>query len=379
VRVVLLEGGWIVAGVLFCLFGTRGAAAGADAAGYRPLDAQAYLLFLLAPALLAFVWRWPRAVLAATTVLVATYLARDYPGGPIYLVTVTAAAMLGWAQPLRRALPVVAATSVALVAAAAVHVNGASVLASTLSLLTWSLVPVIPWALTSLVRINRASTRQAAVQAHRHQIDEERIRIAREVHDVVGHSLAVISLQAGVALHVGQRRPEQTQVALQAIARSSRDALAELRGTLAVLRGEAPALESGPGIDDLAVLVAEFTATGQHVHLSVTDRPEGLPASHELAVYRIVQESLTNAARHAGAPPTLVVVACTARDVTVDVCDEGPCGTARDHATGSPSRGSGLTGMHERCDALGGTLEAGRRREGGWRVHAVLPYQVVGA
>jgi len=376
VRVVLLEGGWIVAGVLFCLFGTRGAAAGADAAGYRPLDAQAYLLFLLAPALLAFVWRWPRAVLAATTVLVATYLARDYPGGPIYLVTVTAAAMLGWAQPLRRALPVVAATSVALVAAAAVHFNGASVLASTLSLLTWSLVPVIPWALTSLVRINRASTRHAAVQAHRHQVDEERMQIARELHDVLGHSLAVISLQAGVALHVEARRPEQAHLALEAIVRSSREALTELRGTLSVLRGEDAPCAPASGIADLPALVAGFTATGQDVRLSVTGGADGLPTAHEAAVYRIVQESLTNTARHAGAARTQVSVARTAEAVTVEVCDAGAGAGAPGQA---PSHGSGLVGMRERCSALGGTLHAGPRREGGWRVHAELPYQVVGA
>ena len=281
--------------MLFSLFGTRGAASDSSASDYRSLDPAAYVLFLLAPALLVLVRRWPRAVLAVTTVLVAAYLARDYPGGPIYLVTVTASAALGWVQPLRRSLPPVAAAAVVLVAAAAVHLTGGSVLSSALNLLAWSLVPVVPWALTSLVRINRTSARQAAVELHRHQVDDERMQIARDVHDVVGHSLAVISMQAGVALHVGQRRPEQAQLALEAIARSSREALAELRGTLAMLRGDAAPLARASGIGDLSVLVAGFAATGQDVRLSVTGGRDGLPAAHELAVGALLDRERTSA------------------------------------------------------------------------------------
>lgn len=376
---MLLDSGWTVAAVLFSLFGTRGAASDPSASEYRSLDLAAWVLFLLAPALLAVARLWPRAVLGATTVLVAAYLARDYPGGPIYLVTVAAAAVLGWAQPLRRSLPPVAAAAVVLVGAAAVHPGGGGVLASALKLLAWSLVPVVPWALTSLVRISRASARQAAAEAHRHRVDEERMQLAREVHDVVGHSLAVISMQAGVALHVGPRRPEQAHLALEAIARSSRDALAELRGTLAMLRGDAPPRTPASGIGDLAVLVAGFTATGQDVRLSVTGGRDGLSAAHEVAVYRIVRESLTNAARHAGAADTQVTVACTGQAVTVDVCDEGRTAATGEHPHRSPSRGSGLAGMRERCGALGGTLYAGPCLEGGWRVHAELPYEAAGA
>ncbi|MBB4969233.1 sensor histidine kinase [Saccharothrix violaceirubra] len=195
------------------------------------------------------------------------------------------------------------------------------------------------------------------------QAEEERLRIAREVHDVVAHSLAMINVQAGVAAHVADRRPEEAVKALRAIKAASGHALDDLRATLGVLRddGTMP-VPSLARLSELVDPVPDVTVVGD---------PGDLPAPVDAAAYRVVQESLTNAVRHAPGVAVTVTFHRTPTAVEITV-DNGP-GTGE----GTPGAGAGLRGMRERVEALGGRVEAGAH-EGGFRVHAALPLEGVG-
>jgi signal transduction histidine kinase len=203
----------------------------------------------------------------------------------------------------------------------------------------------------------------------RRRLAEERLRLAREVHDVVGHSLAVISLQAGVAEHLLDSRPEEARRALGAIRRVSKQALDDLRAELAALRGLADAGDRAPSprLRDLPQLIGAMRDAGLEVSLDVDGAEDGLPEVIAAAGYRIVQESLTNVVRHAQAAAAEVRVRVHAEGIELEVVDDGH------GAAGGRSQGGGLTGMHERALALGGRLEAGNRAEGGFRVWAWLP------
>jgi len=196
----------------------------------------------------------------------------------------------------------------------------------------------------------------------RRQAEDERLRIAREVHDVVAHSLAMINVQAGVAAHVADRRPEEAVKALLAIKEASRAALVDLRATLGVLRsgeGTAPA----PSLDRLRELI---DPVGKPVR--VVGEPGALPTPVDVAAYRVIQESLTNALRYA--PDATAITIRFVRDdehLELTITDDG--------SGGGPSVGSGtgLSGMRERVTALGGELHAGGLPQGGFEVRAVLP------
>ncbi|WP_375388823.1 sensor histidine kinase [uncultured Amnibacterium sp.] len=188
-------------------------------------------------------------------------------------------------------------------------------------------------------------------EQQRTAIEEERLRIARELHDVLAHSLSSITVQAGVGLHLAGDRPEAATEALETIRHASREALDEVRGVLGVLRGDDPApLTPGPELDALLPLVEDTRRTGARVLLD--DRLQPRPSRPvQLAVYRVVQEALTNARRHA---PGAAVVIELAREPGVVVA------TVRDRSPGArvaaPVEGNGITGMRERAAALGGSL-----------------------
>ncbi len=196
------------------------------------------------------------------------------------------------------------------------------------------------------------------------QVEEERLRIAREVHDVVAHSLAMINVQAGVAAHVADRRPEEAVKALKAIKEASGRALDDLRATLGVLRtgeGTTP-VPSLARLDELVAPVPKARIVGD---------PGDVPAAVDAAAYRVVQESLTNALRYAP-DATAITIAFTRTDHALEL-------TVRDDGSGattSQGSGTGLRGMRERVTALGGTLDAGPHPEGGFEVRAVLPWEV---
>ena len=229
------------------------------------------------------------------------------------------------------------------------------------------------WAAGSAVRERRENLRRVVEQAAERAKVEERLRIARDIHDIVTHSVGLIAVKAGVANHVVAGHPEEAQEALRVIENVSRRALSDLRATLKVLRGDAEQtqdLRPALGLSDLPSLVRAAEAAGVRVELHsgcVEDPPEGVA----LAAFRIVQEALTNVAKHAG--PTRCRVHLTAGQgtLTIDVADDGSASTHGPAATGG---GLGLVGMRERAAAHGGTVTAGPRPDGGFRVLATLPY-----
>jgi len=218
-----------------------------------------------------------------------------------------------------------------------------------------------------------ASIRDRAQQDARREVVEERLRIARELHDVVAHTMATINVQAGSAAHVLETRPEVAAEALQSIKTASKDGLRELRAILNVLRqaDDADPTEPAPGLARLDTLVAGARRAGLETTLTVTGTAVPLPAAADLAAYRIIQESLTNTIRHAGPATATVSVAYTGDGVRISVTDTGlgqPVGTAQ-----TTSAGHGLAGMRERAAAVGGSVDTGAAPGGGFRVTARLP------
>ncbi len=213
--------------------------------------------------------------------------------------------------------------------------------------------------------------------------DEERTRMARELHDVVAHSMSVMVVQAGAARHVLDRSPEQSVAALRTVEHTGRETLDELRRLMGVLRptGQAAALRPQARSRDLEVLVERARDTGLKVDLRISGDRGALPATTDLTLYRIVQEALTNTLRHAGETHASVEVRCTPAFVVVDVRDTGPAANGRPPAGAGPAAGSvegfGLIGMRERVQLLGGELKAGPAPGGGFRVHARIPLDVV--
>jgi len=197
---------------------------------------------------------------------------------------------------------------------------------------------------------------------------EERLRIARELHDSLTHSISVIRVQAGVAAHLARKRGEEVPPVLAAIQEASADAARELRATLSVLRRDE---DTTSGLDQLPSLVARARATGLPVDVAVTGTQRPLPPAVDLAAYRIVQEAMTNVTRHAGQACVSVRICYGPAALTVQVDDDG---------TGEPAQppvpGLGITGMRERAGALGGWVQAGPRDGGGFRVQAELPLRV---
>ncbi|MFD7002310.1 sensor histidine kinase [Streptomyces mirabilis] len=230
------------------------------------------------------------------------------------------------------------------------------------------------WAAGTAVRERRESLRRTIVQAAEQAKVEERMRIARDIHDVVTHSVGLIAIKAGVANHVIATHPEEAGEALTVIEDISRRALRDMRATLRVLRREdvdqQQDLQPVPGLSDLPSLVDTAEAAGVSVDLR-SDCAEEPPDGVALTAFRIVQEALTNVVKHAA--PTRCLVSVTAQDgvLTIGVTDDGP---GPGHRPTVPGGAMGLVGMRERALAHGGTLTAGPRPGAGFRILATLPY-----
>jgi signal transduction histidine kinase len=243
------------------------------------------------------------------------------------------------------------------------------------------------WLLGHFVDVRRAYTDQlertaelerARAEAARRAVAEERLRLARELHDVVAHSISVIAVQSGVGAHVAASQPEEAAKALAAIEVTSRAALIELRRLLGVLRQEGEPqgdLAPVPGLADLEALLAEVAKAGLGVRLRVEGTPSQLPAGVDLSAYRIVQEALTNVVKHAGEARAQVTIGYGDQEITVEVTDNG-LGVTVPVGDGRVRVGHGLIGMRERVQVFGGDLEAGPRPGGGFRVAARLPLAV---
>nr|BFE59829.1 histidine kinase [Dactylosporangium thailandense] len=204
----------------------------------------------------------------------------------------------------------------------------------------------------------------------RRRVMDERLRIARELHDVVAHHIAVISVQAGAAGHVLRKNPEQVWPVLEHIRQASDTVLREIRSVIGVLRepGEADSTEPSPGLDRVPDLVANLATTGFGIALRTDGQARPLPAIADLAAYRIVQEALTNAHRYGDGAADLTI-AWTAETVTVEVTNR----IARNRPAGAGGSGFGLIGMRERAAAAHGTVTTGLTNDGRFRVHATLP------
>jgi MYXO-CTERM domain-containing protein len=362
---LLLAAGLAVFGVV----GSVGAAGEQPAA--RPLDPAAWALLAVAAGALLARRRRPALVLGVTAAATVAWLAAGYPYGPMFLPLSVAVYTLAAAAPRERLPAVAGCVAGLLVVLVAVGVGDGRVW-------RWAELPGVLLAWLALlgvplwVGVVARARRGRAAEAERRRADDERLRVARELHDVVSHSIAMINFRAGVALHVLDRRPEQAREALEAIRQASAGAMQELRATVGVLRrpaGEERSRVAVPGLAQLDELAAGVARSGPPVQVVVDGEPAELPPAVDLAAYRVVQESLTNVVRHAGPARATVRVAYDADGVVVEVTDDG--------AGGPPSAGGhGIAGMRERVAALGGELRAGPRPHGGFQVWARLPLAV---
>ena len=242
--------------------------------------------------------------------------------------------------------------------------------AEVLNGLGWDMVIVAAWLLGAYVRTRRqlvVELRQRAADSAEAAAVAERARVARELHDVLAHSLGVVVVQAEAAEEALERRPELAAESLRSIQRTGREALVEVRRLVGVLREDEAVREPSRGAGAVPELVRRVSAAGLPVELDVDGSVEGLPAAPDLAVYRIVQESLTNVLKHAGASRARVHIARGTDRVSVEVTDDGRGARRTDDGSGN-----GLRGMRERVTALGGTFSAGPERDGGFAVRAEL-------
>ena len=356
----------------------------------RALDAGGYALLLLGPALLWWRLRAPVLVLLATLGLTVAYLLAGYPAGPVYAAVIVAFLTVALERSRALAYPVLAAGYPTVLfgvpwLTGRPYPSGAAAGA----VAVWMLLLLA--AAEGLIA-RRAAARAAAgrsreedrrrAEAERRRASEERLQIARELHDVLAHSLSVINVQSGVALELVDRRPEQVRQALVAIKATSREALAEVQGILDALRHpqERAPLSPAPGLGDLESLVRRAQEAGLRVVTGLEGTVVPLPARVDVAAARLVQEALTNVLRHSASTHVYLRISHRPGQVLVQVTDDGPARAPDDDGDPGPPGGSavggnGIPGMRERALALGGTLRAGPHGRG-YRVTAAFPLPV---
>jgi signal transduction histidine kinase len=341
------------------------------------LDGPGALLVLGAAASLAWRRVAPAVVGVAASVIVALYALGGYAGGPIFLVPLVPVYTLATIEGGRRSLPIALVAGGLPVIASVAHGLEAEPLVGRVLYVSWIVGALL---LGDSVRSRRAELAALEERARyleetrdeeaRRRVAEERLRIARDLHDVMAHSLASINIQSGAGAHVLHRHPEQALDSLLAIKQASKVALDELRATLGMLRGDDGAPRApAPGLADLAMLTDGAERAGVPVEIECRGQVSPLPPTTDLAAYRIIQESLTNVMRHAGATKAQVGLTYEADSLQIEVSDDG---------RGPPpaaNGGHGITGMRERATMVGGWLEVGPRAEGGFRVLASLPLQ----
>ncbi|KAB2867349.1 MAG: sensor histidine kinase [Anaerolineae bacterium] len=343
--------------------------AGQNQPEHRALDAVALVMLAAGAAALVFRRQYPSWVLIFTNGITLLYLLLDYPRGPIFLTMIIAffTAVMQGRRPI--AWAVLAAGFVLFPwlpyyygdepAPTSIRIFG---------LAGWLLVLAT---VAEIAHIRQQRIMRTREEETRRRASEERLRIARELHDVLGHNISLISVQAGVALHLMDKQPEQARVALSVIKDASKDALRELRSVLDVLRqvNEEPPRSPSPSLASLSDLISRASEAGLQVHTEVLGDLKGLPASVDLAAFRIVQEALTNVMRHSGQTTSSVQVACNEHELTLRIENE----VGKEGSREGIGLGQGILGMQERATALGGVVEAGPRPGGGFRVFARLP------
>jgi signal transduction histidine kinase len=346
----------------------------------KSLDGLGYLMLAATAALLPLRRRWPIAALVSIFAVTLGYALLNYPGGPVWAPLIIAfGTVLIAGHRVAAYLSLIVGYPAFMWLPDAVNDRSAPPLSAVIGLAAWLLLLA---AIGELVRNRRTVQqvrRERALEARhshdeqvRRQASEERLRIARELHDVLAHSISMINVQAGVGLELLDTRPEQARSALGAIKEASKDALVEVQAVLGSLRqaGEHEPRTPVPRLTEVANLARGAEAAGLTVRVHTVGQPVPLPAGVDLAGYRIVQEALTNVVRHAGATTATVRLDYRPGELGVQVDDDGR-GTA-DGATANG--GNGIAGMRERADALGGRLSAGPGPGGGFRVSATLPF-----
>jgi signal transduction histidine kinase len=358
----------------FLVLGTYGAAH--YHAGQGP-DAAAIVLLVGAAAALSLRRRRPVLVLWAVLALTTVYFLANDPYGPIWVAFVIA-----YYTAVSRGHRM---------AGAAAAAAGFAVIPWLDPLLGRGPGPNLPWlsaiaawlvvvfGLGEWVRLRRQRAAETAALLEdeaRRQAAEERLRIARELHDVLAHNISLINVQAGVALHINGELPEQAANALIAIKEASREALGELRSALDLLRqsGDTAPRKPAPGLGCLDDLTTAARTAGLQVAVEVEGEPVPLPASLDLAAYRIIQEAITNVIRHAAATRVRIRLTWAADGLALAVEDDGRGLQAGEVDPARPGGdGRGIAGMRERVGLFGGELHTGRRPGGGFQVVARLP------
>ena len=365
---------------LFHVLGAQDAAH--DGLVYRPMDALAYALLLVGPIALCWRRRAPVTVLAVSSAASLAFALQAAPRWMFMVAPIVALFTAVKKGRLRAGLLVAAAGYVAYILLAVVlderlglnpgarpGLRELLVLAGTLTVTMFlgSAAKAQAEHMADAMK-TRAERAKAKEEQERRQASEERLRMARELHDVLGHHLSLINVQAGVGLHLMDNRPEQAREALAAIKTASSEALREVRAVLGVLRPEEEAAPRQPalGLDRLDELTG---SAGLPVTTTVSGAPRPLPAEVDRAAYRIVQEALTNVRKHAGADAKAeVTVSFTPDSLDLSVRNDGA-------APPEIGEGSGITGMRARAEALGGSLQAGPQPGGGFLVTASLPVE----
>ncbi|MEV4562243.1 sensor histidine kinase [Nonomuraea sp. NPDC049419] len=344
-----------------------------SAPGWPPFDALALLLIGLGNLPLVWRSRAPVVVLVVTWFIWSVYLLLGYPpmatwASLVALYTVAA----------RRPVKV---SALCLAAVALLVLVGGLLLVTAVAALGQVLAVVVMWAFgVDRYQLSVLSAQLRYEQEDRAQraVTEERVRIARELHDIVAHHMSVVSVQAGLARYVFTSDPAVARTALDTIATSSFEAQEEMRRLLIVLRtnGEDPAYAPAPGLADLNELAERVRAAGVPVEVSVKGVPRPVGPGADQCVYRVVQESLTNVIKHAGPAKVVIVLTYTAARLVVRVIDDGVGPSARKREN---TAAHGLLGMRERARLYGGAVITGPRPQGGFEVVLTLPLPSAGA
>jgi signal transduction histidine kinase len=338
--------------------------------GRQSLDALGVALLAAGPTALYWLRRATIPVLAFTVAATLAYWSMDYPRGPAGLAVIVGFSVAVF-QGHRGAAWLAAATAWVGLMWLPGWVGDAATpsLGKAIGIAAWVLVFGAAVELLAFHRARKEEAERARRQEEIARAGQERLRIARELHDVLAHNVSLINVQAGTALHLLDKQPERARPALEAIKDASSKTLGEVRSVLGILRGpgEEPPRSPTAGTAGVEELISRTAAAGIAVASEVRGEPRPLPASVDLAVYRILQEALTNVARHAQPATATVRLTFADDDVTLEVEDDG----AGNGAT--PAAGNGIAGMRERVAALGGDFSAGPRGDSGFRVAARLP------
>lgn len=370
----------IVLGLGLALFQVGGSHAAAfRQPGREAPDGVGVVLLLVGPVLLLLPRR-PLLTAAGALAAAALYLGLGYVYGPV-VVSPAIALVIAVAGGRRLGAWILAGISWLVAVAGLGPTDADDFLARGIGVAVWVGCVVSVGELVRSRRERSAEHSRARAEASRRVASEERLAIARDLHDGVAHHISLMNMRAGVALHL--LRPEaqpgdgavaEARAALEVVKQASAEALAELRSALGVLRadGEAAPRQPVPGVEAVADLIGRWGGTGLDVRLAGPTPRElaaTVPQPVGQAAYRVVQESLTNVSRHSRAEWARVELGLAGGALRVDVTDPGPSRPG----TGETGGGRGLVGMTERLAALGGTLEAGRRPDGGWRVTGTIP------